>query len=63
MKELPERVRQDRLVGYVIAQQQRGRPLQEILAEPWLTHLCSSAERALEHAGILPVPKGRAARA
>jgi len=60
---VPERVRQDRLIGYVIAQQQRGRPLHEILSEPWLTRLCSNAELALERAGILSLPRGRAARA
>jgi hypothetical protein len=59
---VPERIRQDRMIGYVIAQQRRGRPLHEILAEPWLMRLCANAERALEHAGIL-VPRGRAASA
>jgi hypothetical protein len=49
-----DRVRRDRLAGYLLAERRRGRPLPDILRDPWVAQLVREAERLVVRLGLLP---------
>ncbi len=47
-----DRIRRDRLAGHLIAERRRGRPLAEIMRDPWVAQLVREAERLLPRLGL-----------
>jgi hypothetical protein len=47
--------REDRVAGYLIREHDRGRPLQEIVQDPYVRNRCSpqETERVLERADVI----------
>jgi hypothetical protein len=49
-----DRVRRDRLAGHLLAERRRGRPLPDILRDPWVAQVAREAERLAPRLGLEP---------